>query len=72
MGLSPLASLFAAGALAVFGILTAGGAPAASSPIHGVEGVSIHVITTSSGFPAQQRFLGAPAGLDQAGRRGPM
>ena len=72
MGLSPLASLLAAGALAVFGILTAGAAPVASSPIRGVEGVSDHFVTTSSAFPGQRRFLGAPAGLGQAGRRGPV
>lgn len=70
MGLSPLASLLAAGALAVFGVLTAGVAPAGSGPIHGFEGASIHTVTTSSGFPGRQRFFRAPAGLGPADRPG--
>lgn len=67
MGLSPLASLLAAGAVAVIGILTAGVAPAAAGPVRSVECASnIRFITMSAGVPGQQRFLaiedpGAPS-----------
>ena len=57
MGLSPLASLLAAGAVAVIGILTAGVAPAAAGPAHSVEGASNIVFNTiSPDVPGQQRF----------------